>query len=77
MAFLDLDKAFDRVNHNQLRQILNRRGMPYHLIEVIKNPYKNTSVQTDTGRKILDKICQSRSMYDKGVIYHRLFLIST
>ena len=56
MAFLDLEKAFDRVNRNQLWQILNRRGIPYHLIEVIKSLYKNTSVQIDTGRKILDKI---------------------
>jgi hypothetical protein len=30
--------------------------MPYHLIEVIKSLYKNTTVQIDTGRKILDKI---------------------
>jgi hypothetical protein len=56
MAFLDLEKAFDRVNQIQLWQILNRRGIPYHLIEVIKSLYKNTSVQIDTERKILDKI---------------------
>jgi len=30
MAFLDLEKAFHRVNQNQLWQILNRRGIPYH-----------------------------------------------
>jgi hypothetical protein len=56
MAFLDLEKVFDRVIRNQLWQILNRRGIPYHLIGVIKSLYKNTSVQSDTGRKILDKI---------------------
>ena len=56
MAFLDLEKAFERVNQNQLWQILNRRGIPYHLIEVIKSLYKNTSVQIDTGKKILEKI---------------------
>ena len=56
MAFLDLEKAFDRVNRNQLWQILNRRGIPNHLIEVIKSLYRNTSIQIDTGRKILDKI---------------------
>jgi len=56
MAFLDLEKAFDRVDRNQLWQILNRRGIPYHLIEVIKSPYKNTSVHIDTGKKILEKI---------------------
>ena len=57
MAFLDLEKSFDRVNRNQLWHILNRRGIPYHLIEVIKSLHKNTSVQIDTGRQILDKIC--------------------
>jgi hypothetical protein len=56
MAFLDLEKAFDGVNRTQLWQILNRRGIPYHLIEVIKSLYRNTSVQIDTGRKILGKI---------------------
>jgi hypothetical protein len=56
MAFLDLEKAFDRVNRNQLWQILNQRGIPYHLIEIIKSLYKNTSLQIDTRRKILDKI---------------------
>jgi hypothetical protein len=56
MAFLDLEKACDRVNRNHLWQILNRRDMPYHLIELIKSLYKNASVQIDTGRKILEKI---------------------
>jgi hypothetical protein len=43
IAFLDLEKAFDRLNRNQLWQILNRRVIPYNLIEVIKSLYKNTS----------------------------------
>ena len=55
MTFLDIEKSFDRVNRKQLWQILNRRGIPYHLIDVIKSLYKNTSVQIDTGRKILEK----------------------
>jgi hypothetical protein len=56
IAFLDLEKTFDRVKRNQLWQILNKRGIPYRLNEVIKSLYKNTSVQIDTGRKILEKI---------------------
>jgi hypothetical protein len=56
MAFSDLEKVFDRVSRNQLLQILNRRCIPYHIIEVIKSLYKHTSVQIDTGRNILDKI---------------------
>ena len=30
MAFLELEKAFDRVDRNQRWQILNRRGISYH-----------------------------------------------
>jgi hypothetical protein len=37
IAFLDLEKAFDRVNLNQLWQILNKRGIPYRLIDAIKS----------------------------------------
>ena len=55
MAFLDLEIAFDRVDQNKLWQIINRRGIPYHLIEVIKSPYKNTGVRIDTGKTILEK----------------------
>jgi hypothetical protein len=74
IAFLDLEKAFDRVNRNQLWQILNR--IPYHLIAVIKSLYKNTSVKIDTEGKFLTK-CILIKEYDKGVIYQRLSLIFT
>jgi len=62
MAYHDLEKSFDRVNRKQLWQILNRRSVPYHLIEVIKSLYKNISVLIDTGRKVLwQNIHQTRS----------------
>jgi hypothetical protein len=61
MAFLDLEKAFDRVNRNQLWQILNRRGIPYHLIEVIKSLQKNASVKLTWEEKFLKKKYQSRT----------------
>jgi hypothetical protein len=54
MVFWDLEKAFDRLNRNQLWQILNRRGIPYNLTEVIKSLYVNTGIQIDTRRKILE-----------------------
>jgi hypothetical protein len=74
MAFLDLEKAFARVNRNQLWQILNRRGIPYHLIEVIKSLYKNTSVQIDTARKILDKIYINQGVKVKAPLRGRSVL---
>jgi len=62
MAFLDIQKAFDTVNRKQLWQFLNRRGTSYNLIEVFKSLYKNTGVQIDTGRKILEKIYISQGV---------------
>jgi len=75
-AFLDLEKAFDRVNRNQQWQILNRRGVHYHLTEVIKSPYKiPVYILTQEG-KLLTKYILIKE-YDKGVICHRLSLIFT
>ena len=54
MAFLDLKKTFDTVSRGKLWEILYRKGLPYHLISVITSLYKNTRIQIDTGRKILD-----------------------
>ena len=39
------DKNISTLNHD----------IPYHIIEVIKSLYKNTSTKIDTGRKILEK----------------------
>ena len=74
VAFLDLEKVFDRVDRNKLWQILDRIGIPYHLIEVIKSLYKNTSVQIDTRMKILEKNVLTKK-YDKCNLSLALFNI--
>jgi len=53
MAFLDLEKAFTRVNRNKLWQIVTRKGIPYHLIEVIKSLYKKLLYKLTQERKYL------------------------
>jgi hypothetical protein len=55
MAFLDIEKAFDRVDRNMLRQVLNGSGFPHHLIKTTENLYNNTSIQINTGKEILEK----------------------
>jgi hypothetical protein len=57
MAFLDLEETFDRMDRNMLLQVLNRRGFPHHLIKTTESLYKNTSIQSDTGKKNPIKIC--------------------
>lgn len=34
-------KTFEKTNRSQLWNIINKRGIPIHLIEVIKHMYKN------------------------------------
>ena len=82
IAFLDLEKAFDRVNRNQQWQILDKRGIPYHLIEVIKSLYKIPVYKLTQEGKFLTiyiyiYIYILIKEYDKVVICHRLFLIFT
>jgi hypothetical protein len=73
IAFLDLEKAFDRVSRNQLWKILNRRGIPHHLIDVIRSLYKIPVYELTKEEKFLRKYILTKE-YDKGVIYHRPFL---
>jgi len=56
-------------------QILNRRSIPYLLIEVIKNLKKNTSVQIDTERNILEKIYTERRVRQGCNLWPALFNI--
>jgi len=75
MASLNLEKAFDRVNRNQLWQILNRIGTHY-LIEVIKSLIKIPVYTLTQEGKFLTKYILIKE-YDKGVICHQLSLIFT
>ena len=72
MVFLDLETAFDKLNRKQIWQILNRRGTPYS-IEVIKSLYKIRVNKLTQEGKFLKKYILIKE-YEKGVIYHRLFL---
>lgn len=45
-------KAFDKVRRPLLWEILIKKGIPYHLIQVIKSLYAGTRICIDTGFKI-------------------------
>ena len=73
MAFLDLEKAFDKVNLEKFWKIFNRKRIPYHLISVIKSLYKNSKIQIDTGRKILDKMYINQGVWQGCSLSPTLF----
>jgi sorting nexin-29 len=43
LLFIDYEKAFDRVDRNKLWTILNNKGCPQHLINIIKVLYNNSN----------------------------------
>ena len=42
-CFIDYDKAFDYVNHNQLWEILKEMGLPDHLTCLLRNLYAGSN----------------------------------
>lgn len=49
-AFIDYEKAFDRVDRSILWKILENKGIPSHLIRVIQSLYLNNTIQLKTSR---------------------------
>ena len=43
IAFIDLE-AFYRIKRDKLWEVLNKKGYPKHLIDVLKNLYNGTAI---------------------------------
>ena len=48
-CFIDYTKAFDCVDHNELRKILKERGIPDHLTCLLRNLYAGQEATVRTG----------------------------
>ena len=63
-CFIDYAKAFDCVDHNQLRKILKEMGIPDHLICLLRNLYAGQEATVRTGHGTTDwfqigkEVCQ-------------------
>lgn len=55
LCFIDYEKAFHKVRHNQLTKILKKRRTEDHILNIIKNLYWNHkaegTIQTMKNRK--------------------------
>ena len=56
MAFIDLQKAFDKVNRLELWNILNNKGYPSHIIKVIRSLYKDTKMVIEIDGEITEEL---------------------
>ena len=52
IAFVDFDKAFDRVSREKLWEIMFLRGYPPHLIRTIQSLYHKTKIFISVDGKI-------------------------
>ena len=53
-CFIDYAKAFDYVDHNKLRNILQEMGIPDHLTCLFRNLYAGQEGTVRTGRETTD-----------------------
>lgn len=51
ILFVDLEKAFDKVNRNKLWNIMKQKGVPQHLITVIRSLYVENKILVETGTR--------------------------
>ena len=53
-CFIDYAKAFDSVDHNKLRKILQEMGIPDHLTCLLRNLYAGQEATVRTGHGTMD-----------------------
>lgn len=56
MAFIDFEKAFDRVDRNILWKIMKERGYPQQLIKTIRCFYQETNIAKKSNFKLSQKM---------------------
>lgn len=75
MAFVDFEKAFDRVNRCKLWQILEERGYPQQLIRMIQCFYSQTKINVKNNGKTSVKIVTNQGVRQGCTLSPTLFNI--
>ena len=73
VVFVDFEKVFDRVNRNKLWSIMEHRGYPQHLINVIRNLYYNSKIIVNTGKIKTEEILLNKWVKQRRSILPTLF----
>ena len=72
-CFLDLSKAFERVNHEFFLQKLERKGCPSHTVNILRTIYRHTRVRVHVGGTFSDEWSTGRGVRQGGVTSAYLF----
>ena len=75
-CFIDYAKAFDCVDHNQLREILRETGIPDHLTCLLRDLYAGQEATVRTGQGTIYWFQIGKKEYVKAVYCHPAYLTS-
>ena len=72
-CFIDYTKVFDCVDHNQLWKILQKMGIPDHLICVLRNLYVGQEATVRTGHGTTDWLQNGKGVCQGCILSPCLF----
>ena len=75
LAFLDLEKAFDRVPRELLFRVLRNYGVPDELVELIKATYKNSVSSVRTAQGYTEEFEVKVGLHQGSALSPLLFLV--
>lgn len=75
MAFIDLEKAFDKVPRNKMWNILSKRGIDNKLIRIIRNMYVNNRNMVISNNRISEPFTTTDGLRQGGGLSPLLFTI--
>jgi hypothetical protein len=75
IAFIGLEKAFDRINRSKLWEILDKRGYPKHLINILINMYNKTKIKIELELRLSQEIVTNKGVRQGCSLSLLLFII--
>ena len=72
-CFIDYAKAFNCVDHNKLRKILQEMGIPYHLTCLLRNLCAGQEARVRTGHGTTDWFQIGKGALQGCILSHCLF----
>ena len=76
LCCIDYTKAFDRVRHDKLIEIMKRTGIPNHEIRLIANLYRKQKASARTNQGEGGEI-EIKDVLDRAASYHQFYSTCT